>query len=115
VGHAGELLRERLGRVRPRRVGVRVIDLPRDRVDADLVPQLDAAAALPEARDDVLPEHVARDLAAEVLTGPPVLLVIRAVDALEEVRDPTDGALREADLQPGITPQEVGPDDVRRH
>jgi len=50
------------------------------------VAQLDADAVLHEARDDVLAEHVARELGAEVLSRPPMLLVIRAVDALEGVR-----------------------------
>ena len=112
VGHAVELLGERLGGVRPRRVGVRVVDLPRDRVDADLVAQLDADAVLHEARDDVLAEHVARELPAEVLSGPTVLLLVGAVDALEEIRHPPDAALGEADLQAGVAAQEVRPDDV---
>ena len=65
-----------------------------------------------EARDDVLAEHVARELVAEVLSGPAVLLLVRAVDAFEEVRHPADAALREADLQARETGAGRRPDDV---
>ena len=76
-GHRIELLR----RVRPGGVGVRVVALPRDVVDPDEVPQLYADRVGDEAGQEVLAENLARQLVAEVLAGPRVVHVVRAVDA----------------------------------
>ena len=54
----------------PRRVGVRVVLLPADVVDADLVAQREPDRVGDEAREDVLAEHVGRHPVAEVLAGP---------------------------------------------
>src|SRR5207302_4662307 len=70
VGHARQLLGHRLRRVRPRRVGVRVVALPRDVVDADGVAGLDAGLVADVAEREVVARHLARELVAELLVGP---------------------------------------------
>src|SRR5947199_2891397 len=67
VGHVvlGAHLGELLGRPGPGRVGVRVVHLPADVVDADLVAQLNADRIGDEASEDVAAEDVARPLAPE--------------------------------------------------
>ena len=50
---------------------------------------------------NVLVEHLARELVAEVLAGPRVVVPVDVVDPLEEVRDPADAALGQRDLQVG--------------
>jgi hypothetical protein len=92
---------------------VGVVALPGDVVDADLVPQLHADGVGDEAGEEVLPEHLARQLVAEVLAGPEVVHVVGAVDAVEEVGDPAGAALGQGDAQVGELledprPQQVG-------
>ena len=65
--------------MRPRGVGVRVVALPGDRVDPDQIAVLHAARVVDEARDDVLAEHVARPLLAEVLVRPVAVVGILVV------------------------------------
>ena len=55
AAHLGELL----GCDRPRRVGVGVVHLPADVVDADLVAELHADRVGDEAGENVAPEDVA--------------------------------------------------------
>ena len=55
------------GDMRPGRVGVGVVALPADRVDADPVAALEAGRVVDEAGDDALAEHLARQHVAEVL------------------------------------------------
>ena len=69
---------QRLGRLRPGGVGVRVVALPRDRVDVRACARSgDAERVVDEAGDDVLVEHLARQLVAEVLAGPGVVAARR--------------------------------------
>ncbi len=72
---------------------MRVVLLPADVVDADVVAELDADRVGDEAREDVAAEHIARQLVAEVLMRPQVMHVVRAVETIEEVRDPSGAAL----------------------
>ena len=53
-----------------------------------------------EAGQEVLAEHLARQLVAEVLAGPQAVHVVGAVEPLEEVGDPAGAAFgqREADV-----------------
>jgi hypothetical protein len=102
VGDVGRDAHEVLGRRGPRRVGVRVVELPRDVVDADDVTQLYAHRVDDEAGEEVLAEHLARPFSAEVLARPRRVHVVGAVEALEEVRDPSGAALGERELDVGI-------------
>ena len=65
-----------------------------------------------EAREEVLAEHLARQLAAEVLTGPRAVHVVGAVEAVEEVRDPAGAALGERELDVGELLDHARPEDV---
>ena len=56
-GTPSSCLDERLGRRRPRRVGVRVVALPGDRVDADACRGSRRRRVVDEAGDDALAEH----------------------------------------------------------
>ena len=56
-----------LGRLGPRRVGVGVVALPGDDVDADAVAQPQPGRVGDVAGQDVLAEHLRRQLAAEVV------------------------------------------------
>ena len=71
VGATGvlELAPGELGRLRPRRVGVRVVALPGDVVDADPVAELQARRVGDVAGQDVLAEHLGRQLPAEVVAA----------------------------------------------
>src|SRR5215211_8498363 len=93
---------------------MRIVGLPADHVDADTMALLEAGEVVDVTLDDALPEHLARELAAEVLPGPRVMAGVDPVDALVEVRDPTDPALRERDAQVGELPQHGRPQEVRR-
>src|SRR3546814_1747770 len=65
LGAAGvlELAPEQLRRLRPGGVGVRVVALPGDEVDPDLVAELEARRMGVEAGQDLLREHVGGGLA----------------------------------------------------
>jgi hypothetical protein len=78
---------------------VRVVHLPGDVVDADLVAELDAHGVLDEAGQEVAAEDVTRLELAEVLTGPAAVHIVGAIRAVEEVRDPAGATLRERDLE----------------
>ena len=97
-----ELLPGELGRLRPRRVGVGVVALPGDDVDADAVAQQQAGRVGDVAGEDVLAEHLGRQLAAEVVAVvQPGLVLEVAVDAVEVEGDPADAALGQRDLEVG--------------
>src|ERR1700683_3224503 len=81
VGHAIEILHERLRRGGPRRVRVGVVALPGDVVDVQVVPVLDPERVVDEARDDTVLEDLARELVTEVLPGPLVVVLVDVVDA----------------------------------
>src|SRR5581483_9470436 len=77
AARARELVRDELGRLGPRRVGVRVVALPRDHVEPDLVAQLEPRRVRDEAREEVLAEHVRRELAvAEAVPDPGLVLEV---------------------------------------
>ena len=62
---------------------MRVVALPGDGVDTDVVAQLDARRIVDEAGDGPLPEHLAGQLVAEVLVGPgPVVGVVIVANVL---------------------------------
>ena len=105
---------EPLGRERPRRVRVRVVALPHDVVQVEELAVRDAEPVVDEAREHVLVEDLARQPAAEVLAGPGVVAAVAVVDALEEVRDPADAALRQRDLEVRELPEDRRPDEVGR-
>jgi len=83
-----ELLVQLLRRGRPHRIGMRIVRLPGDVVDPDLVAQRDPDRIRDETRQEKLPEHLRRPLAPEILPRPGRMHVKRAVDPLQEVRDP---------------------------
>ena len=88
-------------RARPRRVGVRVVLLPADVVDTDVVAQLEPDRIGDEAREDVLAEDISRRAIAEILPRPEVMHVVGAVDAIEEIGDPAGSAFGERDAHVG--------------
>ena len=83
---------------RPVGVGVRVVALEHDVVDADAVPHVDAGVVGDEAAEDVLAEQVRRPDVG-VAAGVVAVALPRVVDALEQPRHPADAALGERDLQ----------------
>ncbi len=93
IGNAVEDGTEFLGRVGPHRVGVGIVHLPCDVLDADLVSELDADRIGDEAGQEVFAEDVARQPVAEVLARPEVVHVIGPVDPFEEVGDPAGPSL----------------------
>src|SRR3546814_19464803 len=79
LGAAGvlELAPEQLRRLRPGGVGVRVVALPGDEVDPDLVAELEARRIGDEARQDLLAEPVGGELAlAEAVADPGLVLEV---------------------------------------
>src|SRR5271163_776249 len=113
VGNACGHLGKFLGSPRPRRVGVWVITFPRDVVDPDVVPEFDANRIGDEAGEEAFAEHLAGQLGTEILTGPQVVHLVRAVDPVGEVRDPARATLGQREAQIGellddARPQEVG-------
>src|SRR3954454_3031717 len=108
--HHAQLLR----RVRPRRVGVGIVELPAHVVDPDAVAQLHPDGVVDEAREEVLAEDLARQLVAEVLSGPEVVELVRAVDALEEVGDPAGTPFRQRELDARELGEDLRPHDVGR-
>src|SRR5581483_1604797 len=77
------------------------VAFPRDVVHVEERPAGQAERVVDEAGDDVLVEHLARELVAEVLPRPRAVVVVVVVNPLEEVRDPPDAALGqgEADVR----------------
>src|SRR5262249_28452910 len=69
------------------------VALPGDHVEVELVAALDAERVVDEACEDAFEEDLARELVAGVLVRPGPVLLVEAVDALEEIRDPPDAAL----------------------
>src|SRR5580700_9890309 len=115
VGDPGllELAPGELGRPRPRRVGMGVVALPRDVVDADPIAQQQARGVGEVAGEDVVAEGLRRELAAEVAVQP-LLVVEVAVDAVEVEGDPADPALGQRDLELGETAQRGAEQEVLR-
>src|SRR5271166_88988 len=106
VGHLLQRLRRALSALWPERVRVRVVALPGDLVDADHVAHLHAEVILDKAAVNVLLEQVARrvilvDVVVEAVLSP------HAVATLQDVRDPTDAALGQADLELRVAVQGV--------
>ena len=110
VEHLGELL----GRGRPHRVAVRVVGFPRDVVDTDLLAQLDSDRVADEASQEVLAEDLTRQTSAEVLQRPRAVHLEGAVDAIEEVRDPTGATLGQGDAHIRVRLQDPRPQQVGR-
>ena len=102
-----------LGRVGPEAVGVRVVALPGDDVDPDVVAQLQRRRVGDVAGERVLAEHVARQLVAEVAAQPPLVGVV-PVAAVEVEGDPADAALGPRDLEVGVVAQRRTPQQVLR-
>src|SRR3546814_4499994 len=80
---------------------VRVVALPGDEVDPDLVAELEARRIGDEARQDLLAEHVGGELALAEAVADPGLVLEVPVDAVEVEGDPADPALRQRHLQVG--------------
>ena len=68
------------------RVRVRVVALPRDVVDVEVLAAVDAEGVVDEARDDAVLEDLAREHVAEVLARPLVVVLVDVVDPLERSR-----------------------------
>src|SRR5436190_3617079 len=85
-----EVLPQRFRRRRPRRVGVRVVALPRDVVDADEVTLEHAGLVVDEAEREDLTRLRARQHVAELLTRPETVPLVDIIDSFEEVRHPPD-------------------------
>src|SRR5882724_8200053 len=115
VGYIGHEFRDHLPAVRPVRVGVRVVTLPRDLADADVVSQLDPGQVRDEAAPDVLPEQLRRsgdlvDVLIETMPLPGV------VGPLEDVGDPARPPFRQGDAQRRVPVEQRGEEHVdRRH
>src|SRR5437588_4454544 len=114
VGHRLQVLHSQLGGLRPRRVGVGVVALPGDVVQVQVMAVLHPEGVVDEAGDDLLVEDLRRQLSAEVLVRPHVVVVVHVVDPLEEVRDPSDAAFGKGDLEVGKLPQNGAEHDVGR-
>ena len=89
-----------------------VVALPRDVVDVQELTALDTEGVVDEAGDDAVLEDLARQLVAEVLTGPLAVVLVDVVDALEGVGDPADAALGEGEVQVLVLAQDRRPDQV---
>ena len=87
--------------MRPGAVGVWVVALPGDPVDADLVAQGDPGVVIDEAGREVAAEDVGRRQPTEVGAGPGVVMAVRVIHALEGVGNPADATLGEGDDQIG--------------
>jgi hypothetical protein len=112
VRHAIEILHEGLWSGGPRRVRVRVVALPRDVVDVQVSAAVHAERIVNEAGDDAVLEDLARELVAEVLPGPLVVVLVDVVDALEGIGDPADAALGEGEVEVLVLAQNGRPHQV---
>src|SRR5687767_8604756 len=104
LGHAGEDALQDLARARERRLRVRVVRAPHQRVDADEVAVADAEAVLLEAQEDVPPEEVARQGVAlePVPAVPSRALRVRVVQPVQEVGRPRHLVLGGSGAQPRV-------------
>ena len=114
-GHVGQdLLHDGL-RARKRRLGVRVVGAPHQRLDADDVAHAHAVAVLLEAGEAVAVPEVGRERA--LLLEPVPLATTRpvrvgVVHLVEEERDPRELVLDRADPQPREPLEHAGEDEV---
>src|SRR5919108_2192469 len=90
---------------------MRIIGLPHYVVDADQLAQLDAGLLVPEVDVDLAPKNFAR-LGANAFFPqlPPLPFMIAS---LKHVTHPTETGLRASPLEPGITVEDPGKDQVR--
>src|SRR5579864_6257689 len=100
IGHIGEHLGRPGPAIGPVRVRVRVVRLPGDAVDPDVVAVFEAGHVIDEATPDVLTEQVRR-ARVEVDAGVVLVPLPRVVDALEQIGHPADAAFGQSHLQPG--------------
>ena len=109
----GELRLVDLRRIRPRAVGVRIVGLPADVVDVEVVDQADPDGIVDEAAEHPLAKDVGRAVAlGKRVRGPARVTSLNVLGALQEVRDPADVALGEREAKFGKAPPEVGPHQV---
>src|SRR6202020_2276901 len=99
-----ELLPGEFGGLWPRRVGVWVVALPRNDVDADSVAKLQPGRVGDVAGQDVVAEHVRGLLAPEIILEPSLVLEV-AIGTVQVEGDPADAALGEGDLEAREAPQ----------
>ncbi len=81
-----------------------VVALPGDGVDADAVAQLEPGRVGDVAGQDVVAEHIRRELAAEVVVQPRLVAEV-AVGPVQIEGDPADATLGEGDLEIREPPQ----------
>ena len=101
--------------VGPSGVGVGVVALDHDVVDADAVTKRERRRVVDGAEPEVALQHLAR---AQVDTtphrAPPSRVVDDVVEPVEEQRHPSDAALRHRDLELGEAHRHLGPNPVGR-
>ena len=90
---------------------MRVIGLEGDHVDPDVLVQLEGGWIRDETGERVLPEDVRRALRSEILSGPPLVLVV-AVDAVHQERQPADAALGERYFEARELPERMAPQKI---
>ena len=113
VGQAGDDSRELLRRAGPRPVRMGEVGLPADVVHVELIEQLHADRVVDEATEDVPSEDVGRPgVRPEIVLGPSLVAIVNVLGAPEEVRDPADVALRQAEPQIGEAVPERRPQQV---
>src|ERR1700754_737793 len=74
--------------IRPRRVRVRIIRLPTDRIDPDVLSIAQSKIVINKAGNHMASKHITGLLRAEVSACPGPMLSVGKVGALEEVRNP---------------------------
>src|ERR1700677_2329517 len=95
VRNAHEVAREHVLRVRPRRVGVGIVDLEEDVLDPDPVSQGKGRGVVDGAEPEIPGEDLCR---CHLRRRPPRGVLRDVVEAIEDSRTPADPTLRQADL-----------------
>src|SRR5882757_791465 len=91
-----------LRRARPRRIRMRIVRLPTDGVDPDVLSIAQSKVVIDEACDDMPSKHIAGLFLAEIRMGPGPMLGVGEIRALEEVGNPADPPFGERHTQPRI-------------
>jgi hypothetical protein len=91
---------------------VRVVELPANVLDPDVVSVLNADGIGDKAGDEVLLEDLTGLEPVKVLTGPDMVAVVDAIKPVEEVGDPSGAPLGEGHLQRRIVAEHPGPQKV---
>ena len=104
VGDIDDRFHQNLGSLRPCGIRVRVVALPGEVVDVEVVTVLDTHEITDEAEDHLLLEDLGRQAITEIHSAPVARVLVDVVHPLAEVRQPAGAALGQRDAERGELP-----------